>query len=116
MNGISVKYAAVCGILLLSLMQPDGTSENQSVEVHLDLIQDENQITILGSVISFKHIIGARIRVYILRYDRSIVHVLLDSVIDLQATDPVTLKDLNNGNDTTFSLDYLYGKYIVKME
>lgn len=43
MNGISVKYSVICGILLLSLMQTDGERDNQSVEAHLDLIQNENE-------------------------------------------------------------------------
>ncbi|MBU7026563.1 MAG: hypothetical protein HXS48_06445, partial [Theionarchaea archaeon] len=116
MNGISVKYAAICGILLFSLMQTDETRDNQSVEAHLDLMKNENQIILVGSVISNRDIVGARIKIYILRFDRSFVHTLLDTTVNLQTTSSMMLKDLNNGEDITFSLECLYGKYIVVME
>jgi len=116
MNGISVKYVAICGILLFSLIQTDETRDNQLIEAHLDLIKNENQIAVVGSVISTRDTTGARIRVYILRFDRSLVHTLLDSTVNLQVASSIMLKDLNNGEDITFSLEYLYGKYVVVLE
>jgi hypothetical protein len=113
MNGISLKYIVVVSILLISLIQADEKRENQSIEAHLDLIENENQITVVGSVISNRGITGARIKGYILRSDRSLVYTLLDSIANLQATNTMTLKDLNNGEDITFFSEYLYGKCVV---
>ncbi|KYK37907.1 MAG: hypothetical protein AYK18_18125 [Theionarchaea archaeon DG-70] len=115
MNRVSVKYIVVWGILLLSLMQESGTSSQQQIEAHLDLIQKENHITVAGLIIPNRDIDGVRIVLDILRYDRSHVYTLLDGTINLQTDSPVALKDLNDGNDITFSLEYLYGKYIVTM-
>ena len=116
MNGISAKYAAICGILLFSLMQTDETRDNQSVDVQLDLVQNKNEITVVGETTSNRDIVGARIRVFILRIDRSLLHTLLDSTVNLQVASLIMLKDLNNEEDITFSLEYLYGKYIVVLE
>ncbi|MGC1122280.1 MAG: hypothetical protein WBA22_14410 [Candidatus Methanofastidiosia archaeon] len=80
------------------------------------MIQNGNLVTVVGSVISTRDITGIGIRGYILRSDRSLVHILFDSTVNLQAANTITLKDLNNGEDITFSLEYLYGKYIVVME
>jgi hypothetical protein len=116
MNGISLKYLTVCGILLFSLVYADEERDNEPVIVHLDLIQHEDQITVVGEVTPHEDITGARARVYIFRNDGSLVYTLLDTAVDLSATNIVTLKDLNNGEDITFSMKYLYGKYIVVME
>jgi hypothetical protein len=106
----------ICSILLFSLVQVDETRDNQPVEAHLELIQIENQITVVGEIASLKDISGVRIKVFILRFDRSLVHTLLDTTVNLQETNTMLLKDLNNGKDITFSLEYLYGRYIVVME
>jgi hypothetical protein len=49
MNGISAKYVTVLGILLFSLVQLDGTRDSQSIEAHLDLIQNGNLVTVVVS-------------------------------------------------------------------
>ena len=112
MNGISIKHLTICGILLFSLVYADEERGNEPVVVYLDLIQHEDQITVVGEVTPHEDITGARARVYIFRTDRSLVYTLLDTAVDLSAANTVTLKDLNNGEDITFSMEYLYNKMI----
>jgi hypothetical protein len=105
----------VFGILILSLIQENDLSPQPLVEAHLDLIQGKNQITVTGSVMSDRDISGLRMTISILGDDRRFVYSLFDNLFNLQANNLVTLKDLN-GIDITFSLDNLYGKYIVIMK
>ncbi len=116
MNESSVKYVVLCGILLLSSIQENGINRNQPVEARIDLIHKENHIIAAGSIISNRDMNGLRITLDILGDDRRFVYNLLDIPLNLQKENPVTLKDLNNGYDITFSLEYLYGKYIVIMK
>jgi hypothetical protein len=105
----------IFGILLFSLMQENETPQ-PIIEAYLDLIQSENQIIVAGSVISDRNMSGLRLSLNILGDDRRFVYNLLYSPLNLQANNPVTLKGLNNGSDITFSLEYLYGEYIVSMK
>ncbi|MBU7046147.1 MAG: hypothetical protein HXS54_06880 [Theionarchaea archaeon] len=105
----------ILGILLFSLMQENETSQ-PIIEACLDLIQSENQITVTGSVISDGDISGLRVSLDILGGDRRFVYNLLDGPLNLLADNPVTLKGLNDGSNITFSLEYLYGVYIVSMK
>jgi hypothetical protein len=116
MNRIFLKFVAICGFLLLSFVQANGDRDNPSVEAHIDLIQNGNQITVLGEVTSTIDTTGVKIEGYIFRPDRSLVYTLLDSTANLQATNTMIIKDLNNGEDITFSMEYLYGKYVVVLE
>jgi hypothetical protein len=116
MNRISLKYIIICGFLLFSFVQANRDGDNPSVKVHLDLIQNENEIRVVGDVTSTIDSAGVRIKVYILRSDRSLVHTLFDSTLNLQTANTMTLKDMNNGEDITFSTEYLYGGYIVLVQ
>jgi hypothetical protein len=80
------------------------------------LIQNENRIIIVGSIAFNKDFAGAKIRGCILRSDKSLVHILFDTTVNLQTINTITLKDLNNGEDIAFSMEYLHGKYIVIIE
>jgi hypothetical protein len=99
MNRISIKYIIICGFLLFSLVQANRDGDNPSVKVHLDLIQNENEIRVVGDVTSTIDSAGVRIKVYILRSDRSLVHTLFDSTLNLYKANTMTLKDMNNGED-----------------
>lgn len=105
----------ILGILLFSLIQENETPQ-PIIEAYLDLIQSENQIAVTGSIISDRDMSGLRVSLDILGGDRRFVYNLLDGPLNLLADNPVTLKGLNNGSDITFSLEYLYGVYIVSMK
>ncbi|MBU7018649.1 MAG: hypothetical protein HXS44_14160 [Theionarchaea archaeon] len=105
MSGVSIKYLTICGILLFSLVYADEERGNEPIVVYLDLIQNEDQITVVGEITSAKDITGATVRVYIFRSDMSLLCTLLEATANLQATTAVTLEELNNGADIVFSME-----------
>jgi hypothetical protein len=88
---------------------------SQSIDAQLELTQNENHIVVTGSIGTEMDANGLKVTLDILGDDGRHMFTLLDVNINLDAHEIRTLKDMNNGEDVEFSLEYLYGTYVVLM-